>query len=162
MANPCCFGRQRLGARGLPGSRTLAVLVSVMAIASMAAAAVAAGTTLATGKATVKGKTKTVVVNSRGVTLYTLSGERVGKLKCVTTACFKVWPPYKVSATAKLTKAKGISGTIGRLHRPKGKFYQVMLNGHPLYTFAPDAGEKGSAEGEGIKSFGGTWHVVSP
>jgi len=35
-----------------------------------------------------------------------------------------------------------------------------MLNDHPLYGFAPDMGKKGSAKGEGIKSFGGTWHVV--
>jgi predicted lipoprotein with Yx(FWY)xxD motif len=38
----------------------------------------------------------------------------------------------------------------------------VTLNGRPLYTFALDKGKKGSAKGEGIVAFGGTWHVVTP
>jgi predicted lipoprotein with Yx(FWY)xxD motif len=104
------------------------------------------------------------VVDSRGVTLYTLSGEGVGrvtKLKCVNSSCFKVWPPLKTTASAKLTEASGVTGTLGKLRRVKGQFYQVTLDGHPLYTFAPDQSKKGSAKGEGVKAFGGTWHVVA-
>jgi predicted lipoprotein with Yx(FWY)xxD motif len=63
-----------------------------------------------------------------------------------------------VSAHAKLTKARGVKGTVSKLHR--AGFYQVMLNGHPLYRFLSDGGKKGSATGEGIAAFGGTWHVV--
>ena len=163
MQIPLSFVRRRLGTVRALRATTLGVLAAVLAVTSMSAVALAAGsTTLATGKATVKGKTKTVVVDSRGLTLYTLSGESVKNLKCVSSTCFKAWLPYKVSATAKLTKAPGVSGTIGSLHRIKGKFHQVMLNGHPLYTFAGDAAKKGSAKGEGITAFGGTWHVVSP
>ncbi|MGZ6693061.1 MAG: hypothetical protein ACXVHQ_37370 [Solirubrobacteraceae bacterium] len=139
----------------------IALVVAVVAVASMAGIAVAASTTVGTGKVKVKAKSKTVVVNTQGVTLYTLSGERVGNLKCASSTCFGFWPPYKVSATAKLTKATGVSGALSTLHRIKGKFYQVMLNGHPLYRFAPDNNKKGSALGEGKKSFGGTWHVVA-
>jgi predicted lipoprotein with Yx(FWY)xxD motif len=126
--------------------------------------AVAAGTTLGTGTAKVSRKSKKVVVDSRGETLYTLSGESVGHvthLKCVTSSCFKVWLPLKTTASAKLTKASGVKGALGKLHRINGKFYQVTLDGHPLYTFAPDKGKKGSAKGEGVKAFGGTWHVVA-
>lgn len=138
-------------------------MAAVLAVTSIGAVAVAAvSATLTTGKATVKGKTRTVVVDSHGLTLYTLSGESVDHLKCVSTQCFNAWPPYKVSAAAKLTKSASISGKIGRLHRLKGKFYQVTLNGHSLYTFVGDAGKTGSAKGEGITAFGGTWHVVSP
>jgi predicted lipoprotein with Yx(FWY)xxD motif len=36
-----------------------------------------------------------------------------------------------------------------------------MLNGHPLYRFGGDR-SKGQANGEGIKSYGGVWHVVTP
>jgi predicted lipoprotein with Yx(FWY)xxD motif len=157
------FARGRFGARRVSNSKTLGVLVAVLAMASVTAVAVAAGsTTLATGKAAVKSKTKTVVVNSSGVTLYTLSGESASHLECVSSACFKAWPPYKVSATAKLTKAKGMTGTLSKLHRVKSKFYQVMLNGHPLYTFVLDSSKMGLAKGEGVTAFGGTWHVVSP
>jgi predicted lipoprotein with Yx(FWY)xxD motif len=151
---------RRSGDRRLPGSRLIALGVAVVAVGSMAGIAVAASTTLGTGTVKVNGKSKTVLVDSRGVTLYTLSGESVGHLKCVSRTCFGFWPPYEVSATATLTKATGVTGTLSKLHRIKGKLYQAMLNGYPLYRFAPDHGKKGSAVGEGITSFGGTWHVV--
>jgi predicted lipoprotein with Yx(FWY)xxD motif len=142
----------------------IAVCVAVLAIASMTGIAIAAGTTLGTGTARVSGKSKKVVVDSRGVTLYTLSGETVGRvshLKCVNDSCFRVWPPLRTTASAKLTKASGVNGTLGKLKRVKGKFYQVTLDGHPLYSFAPDQGKKGSANGEGVKAFGGSWNVVA-
>jgi predicted lipoprotein with Yx(FWY)xxD motif len=142
----------------------IAVCVAVLAIASMTGIAVAGGTTLGTGTARVSGKSEKVVVDSRGGTLYTLSGETVGRvshLKCVNNGCFKVWPPLTTTASAKLTKASGVNGTLGKLQRVKGKFYQVTLDGHPLYTFAPDGGKKGSAKGERVKAFGGTWNVVA-
>src|SRR5437660_602109 len=105
------------------------------AVVALSVAGVALASSLAllqTGKASVKGAQKTVVVDPRGLTLYTLSDERVGNLKCLTQACFGFWPPYKVSASERLTKTRGISGTLGRLRRVKGRFYQLMLNGHPL------------------------------
>jgi predicted lipoprotein with Yx(FWY)xxD motif len=143
----------------------LTLAVTILALAGVAAIAVAAATTLGTGTAKVSGKNKTVVVDSKGVTLYTLSGESVGRrttLKCQTKACFAIWPPYKTSASGSLTKARGIKGTLGRVRRVKGGFSQVTLDGHPLYTFSGDRSKRGSAVGEGIKSFGGTWHVVNP
>ncbi len=160
------FTPRNLAHRGFSAGRaprtTLAAILVAVLVLSVTAVAVAAGTTLATGRATVNGKRRTVVVNSAGVTLYALSGERVGRLKCINSTCFKVWLPYKVSRTGKLTKSAGISGTVSRLRRVKAKFYQVMLNGRPLYTFAGDKNKEGSAKGNGIKAFGGTWSVVSP
>ena len=156
--------RRRFGGRRVPESKPIAVCIAVLAIASTTGIAVAAVTTLGTGTAAVSGKSKKVVVDAGGVTLYTLSGESVGgvtRLKCVNNGCFRVWPPLKTTATAKLTKAAGIKGTLGKLQRVKGRFYQVTLDGHPLYTFAPDGGKKGLAKGEGVKAFGGTWHVVA-
>jgi predicted lipoprotein with Yx(FWY)xxD motif len=161
MPSPARLRSRRSRVRRPPGSRVIALVVAIVAVASMAAIAVAASTTVGSGKVKVRGTSKTVVVDARGVTLYTLSGERVGHLKCVSSKCFGFWPPYKVSATAKLTTAKGVTGALSKLQRVKGKFYQVMLDGHPLYRFAPDKGNKGSALGEGKQSFGGTWHVVA-
>jgi hypothetical protein len=58
-----------------------------------------------------------------------------------------------------VTAAKGIKGKLGVLHR--SGFFQVTLNGHPLYTFKLDNAKKGNTTGEGIVSFGGTWHVIA-
>ena len=38
---------------------------------------------------------------------------------------------------------------------------QVEYDGHLLYAFVGDSAA-GQAHGEGIVSFGGTWHVVTP
>jgi predicted lipoprotein with Yx(FWY)xxD motif len=98
-------------------------------------------------------------VNSRGVALYTLSGATKSHFKCASSLCFGFWPPMKVhSAHAKLTKGPGVKGKLGIVHR--SGFFQVTLNGHPLYMFSVDKGRKGIAMGEGVVSFGGTWHVV--
>jgi predicted lipoprotein with Yx(FWY)xxD motif len=136
----------------------VALCAAIVAVLSFAGIAVAASATLGTGKATVLGKSETVVVDSRGATLYMLSGEAAHHFKCTSSMCFMFWPPYKVSAHAKLTKARGVKGTLSKVHRHG--FYQVMLNGHPLYRFLPDGGKKGSAKGEGVVAFGGTWHVI--
>jgi predicted lipoprotein with Yx(FWY)xxD motif len=138
----------------------IGVAAAALAIVSVAVAASPAPL-IQTGKVKVRGQTRTVIVDSRGMTLYTLSDERVGNLKCLTKACFAIWPPYKITANQPLTKAPGIKGTLGRLRRVKGGFYQLMLNGRPLYRFSGDRA-KGQANGDGIRSYGGTWRVVTP
>ena len=52
----------------------------------------------------------------------------------------------------------GVTGKLGILRRDG--IFQVTLAGHPLYRFAGDAGRRGVANGQGIRSFGGIWHVV--
>jgi hypothetical protein len=69
------------------------------------------------------------------------------------------WPPVTVSSPRKLTKAAGIKGTLGTWHR--NGFFQVTLNGHPLYTFSQDH-QRRAATGEGLNTFGGIWHVLRP
>jgi predicted lipoprotein with Yx(FWY)xxD motif len=109
----------------------------------------------------VKSHRQSVAVDAQGITVYTLSGESVRHLKCTkANTCFKFWFPLKTaSARTKLRAATGIKGKLGTLHR--NGFYQVTLAGHPLYTFIGDANKKRSATGEGIVSFGGTWHVIA-
>jgi predicted lipoprotein with Yx(FWY)xxD motif len=137
------------------------VLLSVVAVAATAGAALAAVTSLDAAKRTVAGKSKTIVVDNRGVTVYELGGESLAKLECISKTCFSIWPPVKVaSATAKPTVGAGVPGTVSVIHRVKGGFFQVMLDHHPLYYYSGDAGHKGKVTGQGITSFGGQWHVV--
>jgi predicted lipoprotein with Yx(FWY)xxD motif len=103
---------------------------------------------------------KTIVVNSRGLTVYELKGENSYHLLCKTKACFALWPPVTVkSAKTKPTAAHGVKGRLGVLHR--NGMFQVTLAGHPLYRFSGDSSTKGKATGDGLKGFGGTWHVVA-
>jgi predicted lipoprotein with Yx(FWY)xxD motif len=147
------------------GGRRLSALVFAAAVAVAALAitafAVAKSTTLGVAMAKLTGpsgmRSEPVAVNSRGVALYDLVPETTHHLLCTSSACLSAWPPLKVASGAKLTKAAGISGKLGKLRR-KG-FTQVTLNGHPLYTFVEDGGKKGGAAGDGLVAFGGTWHV---
>jgi predicted lipoprotein with Yx(FWY)xxD motif len=132
----------------------LAALVAGGAIASLAFAK-----TTTTLQTTHNSKlSETIVVGANGRTLYALRPETTHHLLCKSSQCFMFWPPLKVSKNAKLTAAKGIKGKLGKLHR--NGFYQVTLGGDPLYMFAEDS-SKGQANGNGIKSFGGTWHVIA-
>ena len=142
-------------------SRSL-LLRSTVSLAALATGAGIAGIAFAkSDSATVKSVHnsslgESILANSKGQTLYELSPETSHHLLCTTTACFNFWPPYKVSKSAKLTST-GVKGKLSKLHRDG--FYQVTLNGIPLYRFSLDA-HAGQATGQGIKSFGGTWHVV--
>ncbi len=102
---------------------------------------------------------ETIVVDSHGRTLYALHPETTHHLLCRSRACFETWRPLTVhSASIKLVAGHGVEGRLGLLHRSDGKL-QVTLRGLPLYRFSGDSA-KGQAGGEGIKSFGGTWHAV--
>jgi predicted lipoprotein with Yx(FWY)xxD motif len=103
-------------------------------------------------------KRESVVTNSSGVVVYTLSGETTHHAKCKkANSCLLIWFPVTVSSAKKMSKASGIKGKLGIWKR--NGFKQVTLGGHPLYTFMLDK-KKNAATGEGIVSFGGTWHVV--
>jgi len=146
------------------GAQRVAVgSAGVVALALLTAGAVAATLTvssLTVAARTVSGQPAKIVVDGRGVTVYELGGESLAHLECVTTACFNAWPPLKVtSLTAKPKTAPGVPGTVSVMHRVRGGFYQVMLDRHPLYYYSGDAGAKGPTRGQGITSFGGSWHV---
>ncbi len=102
-------------------------------------------------------QTENIVANSHGFALYTLTGDSKSHPKCTkANGCFSFWPPLKVSSPKQLSKAPGIKGRLGLWHR--NGFFQVTLAGHPLYRYAGDS-QRHRATGEGVVSFGGTWHV---
>jgi predicted lipoprotein with Yx(FWY)xxD motif len=101
---------------------------------------------------------ETIVTTSRSAALYTLSGETPHHLKCTSSQCLSFWPPLKAKSAKSLSKATGIKGKLGVIHR-KG-FTRVTLAGHPLYRFAPDKSNR-VATGQDVMNFGGTWHVVT-
>jgi len=146
-----------------PGKALVTGMVAIAALGLLSGLAVAAFTvsSLDVAKVTVGGKSLSIVVDNRGVTVYELGGESLKHLECVTRTCFNVWPPVEVrSARSVPRKASGVPGAVSTLRRVRGGFYQVMLDRHPLYYYSGDSGKKGSAKGDGITSFGGRWHVV--
>ena len=130
--------------------RTLIPITALVAL--LLAAAVASASTV--------GARSGFAVDGKGRTLYTLSGETTKHLKCTSQACLGIWSPLTVSSRkAKLTHASAVKGRLGLLKRSGGRL-QVTLGGKPLYRFSGDT-SPGETNGDGIKSFGGTWHTVA-
>lgn len=108
--------------------------------------------TVKTGKV---GKLGTVLVNSKGLTLYMFEPDRRKKVTCKGT-CAAVWPPLKVKKGQKPTAGgaakKKLLGTDGRV---------VTYNRWPLYTYISDH-KPGQAKGQALDNLGGLWYVLSP
>ena len=163
MSSARSFARRRLS---LLSVAVFATALTAFAVAALTASArSAARPTIGVAKSvkivTTGGTTQAAVaVNSSGVAVYVLVPETTHHLLCTkANGCEAFWFPVTVkSAKAKLTKAAGLKGKLGVLHREG--FFQVTLGGRPLYTFAKDAGKKGIANGEGIHGFNGVWHVI--
>ena len=100
-------------------------------------------------------KLGTVLVDSTGKTLYTLTNG--GKAVACTGQCPTFWPPLLLPSGA--TSATGAAGVTGLATTAANGGMQVTENGLPLYRFSGDT-KAGDANGEGIASFGGTWHTV--
>lgn len=101
-------------------------------------------------------KTHSLLVNSKGLPVYLLTGDSSKTPKCKSSNCRNFWPPV-TSTTMKPKVGSGVKGRVGVWHH--NGINQVTLNGHPLYAYAQDS--KGSALGEGLKSFGGTWELMT-
>jgi predicted lipoprotein with Yx(FWY)xxD motif len=149
--------------RGRPSALAIyAAVVTVVLVSSFAAMALASGSATPTVGAATNAKFggEKIVVDAHGRTLYALSPETTHHLLCKSSECLSAWPPLTVhSRKGKLTAGPGVHGRLGILRRSDGML-QVTLGGLPLYRFSGDSG-RGTANGEGIKSFGGTWHVIS-
>ncbi|GAC1583253.1 MAG: hypothetical protein NVS3B18_16450 [Candidatus Dormibacteria bacterium] len=143
--------------------RITIALVTVLAVITVTGLALArSAPALSIAKnVTVAGKAENIVATSRGLTVYTLSGETAHRLKCTkTNGCFAAWIPVATSKpTSSLRSASGIRGALGELRR--NGLRQLTLGGRPLYTFVGDGGKSRRSTGEGIATFHGIWHVVA-
>jgi predicted lipoprotein with Yx(FWY)xxD motif len=146
-------------------NRTCLVLAALTALtgAAFTALAVAKTFTLSVAKnarvTSVSGTTTraNILVNSHGLAVYALTGDSAKHPECTqANGCFMFWPPVKVASAKKVSRAAGVKRRLGTWRRDG--FLQLTLNGHPLYTFSQDR-QKDHATGEGLHTFGGTWHV---
>ncbi|HEX8770903.1 MAG TPA: hypothetical protein VF711_09055, partial [Acidimicrobiales bacterium] len=97
-----------------------------------------------------------ILADSAGMTLYTLTANDVA-VACETT-CPSVWPPLEVPVGGSLPTGGIGVGPLGVAPGPNNTLL-VTSGGLPLYRFTQDK-TPADVNGEGIKSFGGTWRVV--
>jgi predicted lipoprotein with Yx(FWY)xxD motif len=105
----------------------------------------------------------TVLVDGNGRTVYILTSASQKNVPCTdSSGCTKVWPdlplPEGMSAAKAGMGAK--ASLLGTKKLSDGETYPTY-NGWLVYEYTGDSGP-GQANGQGIKSFGGTWYVVNP
>lgn len=161
-----------LGLTNLSGPRVRWATIVVIAAAASCGIAVMAGLTWArtftlqevkhapVTNQSHQTKSENIVVNSKGSAVYTLTGDTRAHPECTKAShCFTFWPPVTVPSRASLSEGPGVVGKLALWKRDG--FLQVVINGHPLYTYTGDLQAR-KATGEGVVSFGGTWHVRRP
>lgn len=161
MSNSQEMKSVRPSQRRRPSGLAVGIVAVTLAFAmSLVGVALAAGGSVTVGSASSSTLSEQVVVDSQGRTLYALSPETAHHLLCKSGECLKFWPPLTVhSSKTKLETGPGVHGHLAILRRSNGVL-QVTLGGLPLYRFSGDHG-KDEANGQSIKSFGGTWHVIA-
>ncbi|HUY09817.1 MAG TPA: hypothetical protein VMW80_10300 [Candidatus Dormibacteraeota bacterium] len=126
-----------------------------------AAAAVTATAKVTIETASVAGL-GTVLVDGAGRTIYTLSSEKHGKITCTSASgCPQFWPQIHSSSGQRHQTRGGAHASMIGSERGATSTRVVTYHGWPLYTYSGDSA-KGQDNGEGLKSFGGTWYAVSP
>ena len=103
-------------------------------------------------------KLGSIIVSSSGMALYDFQKDTATKSACNGT-CAKIWPPLMTSGAPKAVSGVEAS-KLGTIKRIDGTT-QVTYNGHPLYTYTADI-SAGEVNGNGITTFGGSWHALKP
>src|SRR5205814_2118492 len=101
-------------------------------------------------------KLGTILADSQGMTLYTLTSN--GKAVACDATCASVWPPLELPPGVTVPSSGPGVTSLGTATGSNGTMI-VTYQQLPLYRFTKDK-DSGDAYGEGLQSFGGTWHVV--
>jgi predicted lipoprotein with Yx(FWY)xxD motif len=100
-----------------------------------------------------------VLVDSKGFTVYLLTADTPGHSSC-DAQCLQFWPLVSAPAGAAVPTVQGVNAALSVTKATSGAS-MLTAGGWPLYTFVKDQAP-GDVNGQGKKSFGGTWYAVSP
>jgi predicted lipoprotein with Yx(FWY)xxD motif len=135
-------------------ARLVAVAALVFALGVVPESAVAApAKKVVVKKARNQQLDRTILVNLRGLSLYSLSAERNGRFICTDAACLSLWKPLLIAGGKRPAGAR----SLGTVKRPNGK-RQVTYKGRPLYRFIEDR-RPGDVGGEGFRDVG-VWRAA--
>jgi predicted lipoprotein with Yx(FWY)xxD motif len=106
---------------------------------------------------TKQGKLGTILAyGPKRLTVYLFEADNGGASSC-SGECASVWPAVSGHPQA---SGQAVSAHLGTITRADGTT-QVTYNGHPLYLYSRDK-DDGDTYGQGIKSFGASWYVLTP
>jgi predicted lipoprotein with Yx(FWY)xxD motif len=100
----------------------------------------------------------TVLIDSKGMTLYYFIPETGGKIGACDASCLKTWPP--VTVTGSPTSSSGVTGTLGVVSITVSGVAEseVTYNSWPLHRYAGDS-SAGQTTGQNIAN---VWFAAEP
>ena len=96
-----------------------------------------------------------LLADNQSMSLYSLTNN--GATVPCTAQCTQFWPPFEAPPGTTVNPPPGVSG-VGTTTAPDGN-EQVTFRGLPVYRFVADQ-SPADTNGQGIQSFGGTWHLA--
>jgi predicted lipoprotein with Yx(FWY)xxD motif len=102
----------------------------------------------------------TVLVNSRGYTLYVFAPDNHRAVTCTGT-CAGTWPPLMLPSGSRLGAGAGVKPALLGSDRDPAGGRVVTYDGWPLYGYAGDV-QPGLATGQDMNLNGGEWYVIRP
>jgi predicted lipoprotein with Yx(FWY)xxD motif len=104
----------------------------------------------------------TILVTSRGFTIYVFTKDKKNHDACAAIAhCESTWPP--VVTVGKPVAGKGLKSSLFGTIKVKGlkkNQRQVTYAGHPLYTYIADS-KPGQTTYVNFDQFGGHWPAIN-
>ena len=103
----------------------------------------------------------TVVVDGRGRTVYILTADGKTNAPCTdASGCTKLWPDLPLPDGVASAKAgMGINASLLSTKKLSDGETYPTYHGWLMYEYTADSGP-GQSNGQGIKSFGGTWYAL--
>jgi predicted lipoprotein with Yx(FWY)xxD motif len=139
---------------------TLAAALAALTLSPIAAAAGAHSTAAKATKIALK-KTKkgTILVDSRGYTIYGFTLDKPTKDACAGIfECLSEWPA--VTTTGAVTTGPGVKKSLIGTIKFRGKKRQLTYGGHPLYTYVEDT-KPAQTSNINILQFQGRWPALN-
>jgi predicted lipoprotein with Yx(FWY)xxD motif len=97
----------------------------------------------------------TILVDSRGYTIYGFTLDKRNKDACIAIfECLSLWPA--VTTSGKVTAGHGVKRSLIGTIAFRGAKKQITYAGHPLYTYAQDT-KPAQTSNINIFQFGGKW-----
>jgi predicted lipoprotein with Yx(FWY)xxD motif len=140
-----------------PTPSTTAPTQSTPTPAPSASTPSAPGSITVTTKGTSRGPI--LAAGPKRLTVYMFEADTIPTMSVCGPNCAAVWPPLTTRSQPHASGETLASG-LRTITRPDGR-KQVTYKGHPLYYYVRD-GDASDAYGQGIKSFGASWYVLSP
>lgn len=158
VAASACGGSS--GTRASTATTVPSVAASTAPTSTAPAAGAKPGTMFSTAAVAGLG---TVVVDARGHTVYVLTADGKTNVDCNdANGCTKVWPDLPLpDASTSPAAGPGIQASLlSTMKSADGETYPTY-HGWLMYEFVEDTAP-GQGQGQGVKSFGGTWYALTP